>query len=90
MHRPKRRTDLSVRQVDGSLVVLDRRSEKIHQLNEAAGFVWNLCDGEHSVVRIADDLAEAFRLDPTLAASDTETTVRQFEQLGLVELDGQT
>lgn len=86
---PKRRSDLAVREVEGAVVVLDRRSEKIHQLNEAAGLVWRLCDGRHSVSRIADGLAKAFSLDPELAVTDTKITVRQFEELGLFELASQ-
>ena len=81
---PKARTNLSVRQVDGETVVLDRGSLKVHQLNATASHVWELCTGERTEAEIADDLAEAFDIDPVQAGKDVTTLIVQFRELGLL------
>ena len=67
------------------MVVLDRRSERIHQLNSTASFIWDRCDGDRSVEQIADGMMEAFEVDRDTAAQGVADTVRQFADLGLLE-----
>jgi hypothetical protein len=83
--RPKRRSDLNARVVDGEMVVLDRRSERIHQLNQTACFIWDRCDGDRSLEQIADGMIEAFEVDEETATRDVVATVKQFAELGLLE-----
>ena len=67
------------------MVVLDRRAERIHQLNPTASFIWDRCDGACSVEQIAGGMTEAFDVDRETAAQDVAETVRQFTELGLLE-----
>jgi hypothetical protein len=67
------------------MVVLDRRTERIHQLNTTASFVWDHCDGDRSVGEIADGIMEAFDVDSSTAAQDVAEIVKQFADLGLLE-----
>ena len=82
--RPKRRSDLLFRSVEGDVVVLDRREEKIHQLNATAAFIWERCDGRHSVVDIAKGLAAHFGADLAVAKGDVAGAVLKLEDLGLL------
>ena len=82
--RPKRRSDLLVRSVEGDVVVLDRRDEKIHQLNATAAFIWECCDGKHSVVDIAKRLAEQFKVDLGVVEGDVAGAVLKLRDLGLL------
>lgn len=82
---PVRRKDLAERRVESEAVVLDRRSKRIHQLNEAAFFVWERCDGEHTLEQISNDLAASFHIEPRVAARDVEITIRRLEALDLLE-----
>lgn len=82
---PKRRADLNVRLVDGEVVVLDRQSNLIHQLNQAASFIWDRCNGQSTVAEIANQLATAFDVDATMAVHDVAIIIRRFHCLGLME-----
>ena len=83
--RPKTRSDLEQRVVDGESVVLDRQTDKIHQLNETASFIWARCDGEHSVSDIAAELATEFSTDQSTVDTDVPSAIEEFEKLGLLE-----
>jgi hypothetical protein len=82
---PQRRADVNVRMVDGEVVVLDRRSNLIHQLNPTASYIWDRCDGRSTVAEIADQLAAAFDVDAKTAIQDVATTVMQLQSRGLLE-----
>ena len=82
---PKRRVDVNVRMVDGEVVVLDRQSDLIHQLNHTASYIWDRCDGQSTVAEIANQLAAAFHVDAHTAVQDAVTTIRQLQSLGLLE-----
>jgi Coenzyme PQQ synthesis protein D (PqqD) len=71
--------------VDGEVVILDRQSDLIHQLNHTASYIWDLCDGQSTVGEIANQLAAAFHVDAHTAGRDVATTIRQLHSLGLLE-----
>ena len=85
---PKQRAGLVVRDSEDEVVVLDKQRDLVHQLNPTAAFIWLRCDGDHSVGQIAEELAEAFEVDPDTARQDIESTVGQLADLGLVEPAG--
>lgn len=85
LDHPKRRVDVNVRMVDGEVVVLDRQSDLIHQLNHTASYIWDRCDGQSTVAEIANQLAAAFQVDADTAVQDVATTIRQLQSLGLLE-----
>ena len=82
---PKRRSDVTVREVDGELLVLDHRTERVHQLNATAVYIWNQCDGATSVADISKAIAMEYGLDTHPAEADVVRTVAQFRALDLLE-----
>lgn len=82
---PRRRLNVIARQVDGETVVLDRQAEVIHQLNQTASYIWALCDGQLSIAGIADQLAQEFAIEPTVAAQDVRVLVEQLQALQLLQ-----
>jgi PqqD family protein of HPr-rel-A system len=82
---PKRRADLSFRDVDGETVVLDRRLGKVHQLNRTASYVWQHCDGRTEVRQIVASLARSYGVEPGDVAADVAAVMAQFAELGLIE-----
>src|SRR5262245_43926930 len=47
-----RTDDLDIEEVGDELVVFDHRTHAAHALNPAAAFVWERCDGRHSLEQI--------------------------------------
>jgi PqqD family protein of HPr-rel-A system len=82
---PKRRTDLSFRDLDGETVVLDRRLGKVHQLNRTASYVWQRCDGRTELREIIASLAQSYGAEPGDVEGDVAAVMAQFAELRLLE-----
>jgi hypothetical protein len=64
---PKRRSDVLMREVDGEMVILDRKTGLIYQLNTTASRVWEWCDGSRTATELAEMVVRAFDVDPNTA-----------------------
>ncbi len=84
---PTIRPDVTVQHVDDEILVLDLKSEHIHQLNATAAWILTRCNGENSVESITRDFAEYFSLDPETAAGDVATAIEQLNQIKVIDLD---
>ena len=84
--RPKRRTDVRTRVVEGETVVLDRREEFIHQFNKTASYVWECCNGLYTSEEITHVLCQVFDVDFTTAHRDVLVTVEKLQQAKLLEV----
>jgi len=82
---PKRRPDLNVRQLDGETVALDRRNGLIHQFNQTASHIWELCDGKTSIEEIVVNFSETFDVDSRVATKDVTAIVKQLKSLKLLD-----
>jgi hypothetical protein len=51
------------REVDDGVLLLDTESDRIHQLNQTASFIWSRCDEVASAEEIAVLLAKEFGID---------------------------
>ena len=80
-----KRAGVLVRELDGELVILDSRSNQIHQLNETAAFVWKAARTGNSLAAIASSLTNSFVVDPETAVADSTRTLQELEGLGLLD-----
>src|SRR2546425_11856948 len=83
--RPKRRSDLNYRTIDGETVILDRKEGNLHQLNPTASFIWDCCDGNSNVAAIIDRLADAYEVDSSTARKDVGETLSRLRSSNLLE-----
>lgn len=84
---PKRRTDVTSRNVNGEILILDRKNEDVHQLNSTASFVWQYCDGQATIHEIAVAMAKDYSIDLEDAERDVTDLIRKLKALGLLEQD---
>lgn len=82
---PKRRTDVTTRDVNGEILILDRKNEDVHQLNSSASYVWRYCDGLISTHEIAMAMATDFSIDLEAAERDVADLITKLTALGLLE-----
>lgn len=83
----RRDDSIMTREVDGEIVVLDVKSNRVHQLNATASFVWRQCVEGADPDEIAARLAEAFDVAIEVARRDTQTVLEALRQLRLIDLD---
>lgn len=79
-HRP----GLSVRLVDGEVVILDRETEKIHQLNSTASLVWNRLARESDLADVAREFSALFDVEESAALEDVRRIVEKLRELRLL------
>jgi Coenzyme PQQ synthesis protein D (PqqD) len=80
----RRREDVIVRKVGHDVLVLDIESDRIHQLNQTAGFIWQRCEEAPSVGEIASLLAIEFDVGHDEAVKDVLETLSRLRELNLI------
>ena len=60
--RPLQRDDIICRDMGTETLLYDAEAEAIHVLNPTALLIWNLCDGDHSLQDMQEELRAAFSL----------------------------
>lgn len=81
---PVRREDVHIREIEGELVILDSRNERMHSLNPAAAFIFERIDGRRSEADIWREVVDGFEVAPDVAEKDTRQCLAQLKDLGLV------
>lgn len=85
----KKLAGVTIREVDRDLLLLDTETQRIHQLNATASFIWRCCDEAASAEEIAGLLAAEYAVDEHIALRDVAETLRQLRELSLL-VDGQS
>ena len=73
-----------VREVDNEVLLLDTESDRIHQLNGIASFIWRWCDEARSPEEIAALVASEFDVDKDVALRDVIETLARLRALNLL------
>ena len=84
---PRVRQDVTVQQVGDEVLVLDLKSEQIHQLNPTAAWILSQCNGENSIEYISGEFADYFSVDSDTAVRDVTGTIEKLNQAKVIELD---
>ncbi len=74
-----------MRRIDEETVILDTQSERMHNLNSTAAFIFNSVDGSRTLEQIWKDLADGFEISLEVAEQDTRNLVAQLRELKLLE-----
>jgi Coenzyme PQQ synthesis protein D (PqqD) len=81
----RRRPDgVTVREVEGDLLILDLDAGQIHKLNQTASHIWRHLDAAPAPEQLARILGEAFEVEEEVALMDVLETLRRFRELNLI------
>jgi len=78
------RANLSSQNIDGELVILDKDSSQIHQLNSVASVIWQHIESGLDVNAISEQLVSCFDIDEATARTDLNKVLQQFKELQLL------
>jgi hypothetical protein len=70
---------------DKSCLLFDQRSRTSIPVSESAGRIWQLCDGDHTLDQIVDDLLSVYDAERFQIDHDAREFLALLEQHGLVE-----
>jgi coenzyme PQQ synthesis protein D (PqqD) len=83
--KPVGRPDVTARRAGEEWALADSRNDRVHYLNETAEFIWELCDGEHSVSEIEAEVRASFEVPAGVdLRSDIERTLALLGRKGLL------
>jgi hypothetical protein len=72
------------RRIGDDIVVIKDDGLSTHVLNKTAGFIWELCDGTHSIDDISALLCERFDVSINEARADVEELTNKLTELGIM------
>ncbi|MDH5730318.1 MAG: PqqD family protein [Gammaproteobacteria bacterium] len=76
--------NIDTQEVEGEFLVLDRKKDKIHQLNQTASAIWLMCDGNTSKQDMMRRYGEMFEISSEQAQNDVNDLIAQFIELGII------
>lgn len=90
---PRRREGVQCHPIDDEAVLYDVAHDAVHYLNATARFIWQRCDGRHSVIEIGDAMGRAFDRDDSKTATnghdaiiaDVRMTLEDLSENGLLD-----
>ena len=85
MKKPRRLDRLAYKAIGNETIILDTKINKeVHQLNEVASFVWNLCDGEHDFDSIVREVYKEFEVEENCASLDVQLLIAELSNKSLL------
>lgn len=84
---PVRHEDVHGTVLDGECVLLNLITGRYYTLNTVGAFVWERCNGSHSVAQIVSCIPEQFDVTSVQAQSDGLDLIVQLRQEGLLHTE---
>jgi PqqD family protein of HPr-rel-A system len=84
--RIRRRDDVSMTLSGNEALLVDERSGSVHVVNQTAGRLWELCEGDPTLDQLVAGLAESYGVTASVVRDDVQAMLGTFRDLGIVEL----
>ena len=79
--KPKKRDDIVSQELGDEVMLYDSGHAKMHVLNHTGYFIWNLCDGSHTLKDIVDKMHSLFpQTSESSLRDDIELAIKDFGQ----------
>lgn len=86
MHRYPVRTEATAHRVVGDeALVVNFKDSFFYNLSPVGTFIWERCDGEHSVAQIVEEIVKEHDVEPEEAIRDCEQFLQELVQEGILE-----
>lgn len=84
--KPVRREGVLSRRVGEEWMLYDTNNESVHIINQVAVFVWNMCDGEHTLEDMEKSVTDEYDVsEGQKVTKDVEGIINSFNELGVLE-----
>jgi hypothetical protein len=85
MMKPVRKPGITAKDIGGETLLYSAEEEAIHVLNPTAEFIWELCDGEHTVASMEQAIRANFSVTSERdVVGDIRRTLEVFAAKGLI------
>ena len=81
---PGRRNDVICREEEFGAIIFDPQAGRMHKINTTGCFIWELCDGIHTVDTIATKLAEQEEEDLKTVKEAVEAFLKDMNSRNLI------
>lgn len=82
---PVKTKDIAHRVVGDEVIVVNFPNSNFYNLNPVGTFIWERCDGKHSLEQIAGELIEEYDISPEEAAKDCQEFIGALVECGLLQ-----
>lgn len=82
------RVDLNAESIGGDLLILDKRNNRIHRLNQTASVVWRNVELKKDTDFIVENVVEKFDVSRATALADVQSILNEFRALDLLIATG--
>ncbi|GBD37767.1 Coenzyme PQQ synthesis protein D [bacterium HR37] len=83
----RRREGVFSEELEGEIILFDSRTKNTYVLNQIAGVIWDLCDGENTPAQISLEISSALKVDSEVVLNDVLNTIEYMLEKGLVEVE---
>ena len=81
---PKRRDGIMSREVGDERMLYDAAGRAVHVLNGSAEWIWDHCDGTHTIEEIIAEAVELFGADEAEIRTDVDECLATFTERNLL------
>ena len=85
-YKPLHKTNLILKDIGDEFLIYSAEHKEIHVINPTAQLIWNMCDGDHSLSDIEQEIRARFSIPPERdITGDIQSTLNIFRTKGLLE-----
>ena len=85
-YKPLHKKNLILKDLGDEFLIYSAEHKEIHVINPTAQLIWNMCDGEHSLSDIEQEIRAHFSISPERdITGDIQSTLNIFRTKGLLE-----
>jgi nucleoside-diphosphate-sugar epimerase len=85
--KPVRNKNTISRKIEDETLVLDLLTKQYHILNETAGKIWELSDGNHTIQEIAEEICREYDKSVDIVKEDVLHTVEGLSKVGVITME---